>query len=111
MTRPEAPVSPPNGRLERKIAETSWILEAEPAADVFTPEPDTPWSTVNRRKGGAFDWPAGATYALRVSEAPPTLLSPLLSVVPGKPSPCCGRAQERLAPDQPVGLGKVTLLR
>ena len=42
------------GQLESEIAEESWILEPALPEDVFTDEPDHLWSTVLRRKGGAF---------------------------------------------------------
>ncbi len=42
------------GQLESEIAEESWILEPALPDDVFTDEPDGLWSTVLRRKGGAF---------------------------------------------------------
>jgi putative transcriptional regulator len=42
------------GQLESEIAEKSWILEPALPEDVFTDEPDRLWSTVLRRKGGAF---------------------------------------------------------
>jgi len=42
------------GQLESEIAEGSWILEPALAEDVFTEQPDALWSTVLRRKGGAF---------------------------------------------------------
>jgi len=42
------------GQLESEIAEASWILEPALPEDVFTEEPDQLWSTVLRRKGGAF---------------------------------------------------------
>ena len=42
------------GQLESEIAEESWILEQALPEDVFTEEPDHLWSTVLRRKGGAF---------------------------------------------------------
>ena len=42
------------GQLESEIAEESWILELALPADVFTEEADALWSTVLRRKGGAF---------------------------------------------------------
>jgi len=41
-------------QLEEEIEEASWILEPAIAEDVFTDEPDHLWSTVLRRKGGAF---------------------------------------------------------
>ncbi len=41
-------------QLESEIAEGSWVLEPALADDVFTDEPDTLWSSVLRRKGGAF---------------------------------------------------------
>ena len=41
-------------QLEGEIAEGSWILEPALPEDVFTKEPDALWSTVLRRKGGAF---------------------------------------------------------
>ncbi|MSO96089.1 MAG: DUF179 domain-containing protein [Thermoleophilia bacterium] len=41
-------------QLEGEIAEESWILEPALAEDVFTAEADHLWSTVLRRKGGAF---------------------------------------------------------
>ena len=42
------------GQLESEIAEESWILEPALPEDVFTDEPEGLWSTVLRRKGGAF---------------------------------------------------------
>ena len=42
------------GQLESEIAEESWILEPGLPEDVFTKEPDALWSSVLRRKGGAF---------------------------------------------------------
>jgi putative transcriptional regulator len=41
-------------QLEGEIAEGSWVLEQAVADDIFTDEPDTLWSNVLRRKGGAF---------------------------------------------------------
>jgi putative transcriptional regulator len=41
-------------QLEDEIAEGSWILERALADDVFTEDPDALWSTILRRKGGAF---------------------------------------------------------
>jgi len=41
-------------QLEGEIAEGSWVLEQALADDVFTDEPDALWSSVLRRKGGAF---------------------------------------------------------
>jgi putative transcriptional regulator len=42
------------GQLESELAESSWIVEPALPEDVFTSEPDALWSTVLRRKGGAF---------------------------------------------------------
>jgi len=42
------------GQLESEIAEESWILEPALPEDVFTEDPDHLWSTVLRRKGGAY---------------------------------------------------------
>jgi putative transcriptional regulator len=42
------------GQLESEIAENSWIIEPALPEDVFSEDPDTLWSTVLRRKGGAF---------------------------------------------------------
>ncbi|MEI7760947.1 MAG: YqgE/AlgH family protein [Thermoleophilia bacterium] len=41
-------------QLEGEIAQESWILEPALAEDVFTAEASHLWSTVLRRKGGAF---------------------------------------------------------
>ncbi len=41
-------------QLEGEIAEGSWIIEAALPEDVFTEEPDRLWSTVLKRKGGAY---------------------------------------------------------
>ena len=42
------------GQLESEIAEASWILGQALPEDVFTTEPETLWSTVLQRKGGAY---------------------------------------------------------
>jgi len=42
------------GQLESELAEESWIVEPALPEDVFTSDPDRLWSTVLRRKGGAF---------------------------------------------------------
>jgi putative transcriptional regulator len=42
------------GQLESEIAEESWIIEPAHPEDVFTDQADALWSTVLRRKGGAF---------------------------------------------------------
>lgn len=42
------------GQLEEEIGEASWVTEPALPEDVFTDEPLDLWSTVLRRKGGAF---------------------------------------------------------
>lgn len=42
------------GQLEEEIAESSWIVEPALPEDVLTDDPGGLWSTVLRRKGGAF---------------------------------------------------------
>ncbi len=42
------------GQLESEIAESSWIVGQALPEDVFTSEPETLWSTVLQRKGGAY---------------------------------------------------------
>ena len=43
-----------SGQLEVELAQSAWIVEPALAADVFTAEPEDLWSSVLRRKGGAF---------------------------------------------------------
>lgn len=42
------------GQLDGELEEGSWIVEPALADDVFTEDPEALWSTVLRRKGGAF---------------------------------------------------------
>ncbi len=42
------------GQLESELSEQAWIVEPATPDDVFTEDPDGLWSTVLRRKGGAF---------------------------------------------------------
>lgn len=42
------------GQLDDELSEGSWIVETAVPDDVFTPDPDSLWSEVLRRKGGAF---------------------------------------------------------
>jgi putative transcriptional regulator len=42
------------GQLEAEMAEEAWILESPLREEIFTPDPDTLWSTVLRRKGREF---------------------------------------------------------
>ena len=42
------------GQLEDELAESAWIVEPALADDVFTGDPESLWSGVLRRKGGAF---------------------------------------------------------
>jgi putative transcriptional regulator len=43
------------GQLESELEESSWIIEAAEADDVFTDEPAELWSQILRRKGGVFE--------------------------------------------------------
>ncbi|MFO7571669.1 MAG: YqgE/AlgH family protein [Gaiellaceae bacterium] len=42
------------GQLDDELEEGSWIVEPARPDDVFTSDPETLWSAVLRRKGGAF---------------------------------------------------------
>ena len=61
--------------------------------------------------GSAAEAVVGADYSLPVPEPPSTLLSPLLSVVPGQLFAWALARTKGLDPDEPRGLSKVTLAR
>jgi putative transcriptional regulator len=42
------------GQLEAELGEEAWIVEPAEPDDVFTSHPDDLWSSVLRRKGGAY---------------------------------------------------------
>jgi putative transcriptional regulator len=42
------------GQLEGELEESAWIVEPAVVEDVFAPDPDSLWSSVLRRKGGAY---------------------------------------------------------
>ena len=42
------------GQLEKELAESSWIVEPALPDDIFTPDPESLWSAILRRKGGRF---------------------------------------------------------
>jgi glucosamine--fructose-6-phosphate aminotransferase (isomerizing) len=61
--------------------------------------------------GSAADAVVGAPYALPVPDPPSSLLSPLLSVIPGQLFAWALARAKGLDPDEPRGLSKVTLAR
>ena len=61
--------------------------------------------------GSAAEAVVGADYSLPVPQPPSTLLSPLLSVVPGQLFAWALARTKGLDPDEPRGLSKVTLAR
>jgi glucosamine--fructose-6-phosphate aminotransferase (isomerizing) len=61
--------------------------------------------------GAAAEWVADPDYLLPVPKPPSTLLSPLLSVVPGQLFAWALARAKRLDPDRPSGLSKVTFAR
>ncbi len=61
--------------------------------------------------GSAADAVVGAPYALPVPDPPSSLLSPLLSVIPGQLFAWALARAKGLDPDEPRGLTKVTLAR